>query len=326
MNTAITSIIITLISLILILLILCIFIFSNLIWVTPISVPSFITKLIEKAIVGSGVPDQYPSDAHKAEKVLETLPFEEITLNSSDGARLKGHILCPNESNGCLILACHGARSHAFGEFCFMIPYFYKNGYTMVLPEHRGCGNSDGKFMGYGTHESKDTFLWLDYAQKRFHNYDVFLLGVSMGAATVLMMSNNLKNTSVRGVIADCSYTSAWDEFAYQLKTSFHLPAFPILYICDFYCRCVANYSFKEASPYESVKNAEKPILFIHGRADDYVPFYMQKKLYDACASPKEYLVVDDAVHARSYYTNPSLYNKTVTDFISKNRKANKGE
>lgn len=321
MKTAITAVIITAVVLTLILFILCIFIFSNLVWERPISVPAFIVRLLEKIIAGSGVPDQYPSDAQMAEKKLEKLPFEKIILKAPDKAYLKGHILCPEKPNGCLIIACHGARSHAFGEFCFMIPYLYENGYTLVLPEHRGCGRSDGKFMGYGTHESKDTFLWLEYAQKRFQNYDIFLLGVSMGAATVLMMSNKLKNTSVRGVIADCSYTSAWDEFAYQLKTSFHLPAFPILYICDLYCRCFSHYSFKDASPVKAVKEADVPVLFIHGSADDYVPFYMQKDLYDACSSEKEYLVVNNAVHARSYYTNPSLYNETITKFMAKNRK-----
>lgn len=308
------------IALILLLFLICGFIFSNLIWEKPLQVPPFIKHIVEKLIAGNGVPDAYPQDAERAEEKLKSLPFEEITLTAPDGAHLKGHVLRPDKPNGCLVLACHGARSHAFGEFCFMIPFLYKNGYTLVLPEHRGCGKSDGKFMGYGTHESKDTFLWLDYAQRNFNDYDVYLLGVSMGAATVLMMSNQLKDTAVCGVIADCAYTSAWKEFEYQLKTSFHLPAFPILYICELYCRCIAHYSFKEASPVNAVKNADKPILFIHGKADDFVPFYMEKELYDACSSPKEYLVVENAVHARSYYTNPKLYGEKITEFMTKNR------
>ena len=106
------------------------------------------------------------------------------------------------------------------------------------MPEHRGCGISDGKFMGYGTHESRDTMLWLDYAEKRFPELSIFLLGVSMGAATVLMMSDKLPENSVKGIIADCSYTSAWDEFKYQLKVSFHLALF--LY-------CIYAISFAES-------------------------------------------------------------------------------
>ena len=197
-----------------------------------------------------------------------------------------------------------------------MAPYLYKNGYTLVIPDHRGCGESDGKYMGYGTHESKDTFLWLRYAKERFSENSIFLLGISMGAATVLMMSNHLEDAAVKGIIADCPYTSAWDEFSYQMHTSFHLPDFPILHICDLYCRALCGYAFKAASPLESVKCAKKPILFIHGSADDFVPTFMQDILFDACPTEKEKLTVEGAVHARSYYTNPMLYNQTLLTFM----------
>lgn len=324
MKTAILTVIAILVVLIIITFLLCGLIFSNLICTKPISVPDFIVRLVEKFLAGSAVPDSYPEDAARAEERLKELPFEDITLKAPDSAKLRGHVLRPRFPNGCVVIACHGARSNALGEFCFMIPELYKQGYTFVLPEHRGCGISDGKFMGYGTHESKDTFQWLDYTQKRFPDYDVFLLGVSMGAATVLMMSDRLKNTNVRGVISDCSYTSGWNEFAYQLKTSFHLPAFPLLFICDLYCRCYARYSFKDAAPIETVKRAAVPVLFIHGKKDDYVPFYMQGELYAACTAPKELLAVENAVHARSCYTAPDLYNKAITDFMMKNRKYKK--
>ncbi len=322
MKTAITAALV-IFALVLILFLICAFIFSYLIWVTPIKIPNFITRFFGKIITGNAIPEQYTTDALKAEAELEKLPFEEVTLTAPDGAHLRGHILCPEAPNGRLVIACHGARSHAFGEFCFTAPFLYENGYTLVLPEHRGCGRSDGKFMGYGTHESRDTLLWLDYAKSHFPGYDLFLLGVSMGAATVLMMSDKPACACVRGIIADCAYTSAWDEFSYHLKTSFHLPDFPLLHICNLYCRCIAHYSFRDASPINAVKNAVCPILFIHGKKDDFVPFYMERELYDACRAPKEILAVDGAVHARSFYTNPSLYGKTITDFMNRYSKSN---
>ena len=237
---------------------------------------------------------------------------------SDNGEKLIARIIEPQESNGRLILACHGARSWGVGEFCFISDYFYKNGYTVVMPDHRGCGDSDGKYMGYGTHESEDTFYWLNYAKQHYPDMDIFLLGVSMGAATVLMMSRKAEDCAVKGIIADCSYTSQWKEFAYQMKTSFHLPEFPILHICDLYGRLITGYSFKDASPLNAVTKAKKPILFIHGGKDDFVPTFMVKELYDACCTEKELLIVDDAVHARSYYTNPEIYENVIENFMDK--------
>lgn len=216
-----------------------------------------------------------------------------------------------------MIIACHGAHSSGICEFCFSAPYFHRMGYTILMPEHRGCGESEGKFLGYGTHESKDTFLWIDCARKRFPELDIFLLGVSMGGATVLMMSDKITDPAVKGIIADCSYTSAWDEFAYQLKNPFGLPAFPLLYIFDLYCRIICKYSLRDASPIKAVRGAKVPILFIHGAKDALVPVKMQKELFDACPTQKEMLTVENAVHAQSYYTDPRAYEAATEKFIN---------
>lgn len=288
-------------------------VFNLVIWRKTVRLPKF----IEKMIAGNEENDPvYEVDLQTAKAEFCALPREDVWLTAPDGARLLGRVLVPEHPNGRTMLLCHGARSSGIGEYRFMAPYLYKNGYTLVIPDHRGCGESDGKYMGYGTHESKDTFLWLRYAKERFPENSIFLLGISMGAATVLMMSNHLEDAAVKGVIADCPYTSAWDEFSYQIHTSFRLPDFPILHICDLYCRALCGYAFKAASPLDAVKCAKKPILFIHGAADDFVPIFMQDILFDACPTAKEKLTVEGAVHARSYYTNPELYNKTLLRFM----------
>lgn len=313
MKTAGIILFIVLCVLLLILVLACGLVFNLVIWRKTVRLPKF----IEKMIAGNAENDPvYEADLQTAKAEFCALPREDVWLTAPDGARLCGRVLVPEHPNGRTMLLCHGARSSGIGEYRFMAPYLYKNGYTLVIPDHRGCGESDGKYMGYGTHESKDTFLWLRYAKERFPENSIFLLGISMGAATVLMMSNHLEDAAVKGVIADCPYTSAWDEFSYQMHTSFHLPDFPILHICDLYCRALCGYAFKAASPLESVKCAKKPILFIHGAADDFVPTFMQDILFDACPTEKEKLTVEGAVHARSYYTNPTLYNQTLLTFM----------
>ncbi len=314
MKTALIVILITAAVLLLILFLACGFIFNQVIWRKTLKLPRFISDMVAG---NDASPDNFEIDSQRAIEWLLQLPLECVELTAPDGAHLKGKVLVPPQSNGRLILACHGARSSGIGEFCHISRYFYEKGYTLVMPDHRGCGESDGKFLGYGTHESKDTFLWLDYAKKRFPDLSIFLLGVSMGGATVLMMSDKLTDSAVKGVIADCPYTSAWDEFSYQIKTSFHLPEFPIIHICDLYCRIFAGYKFRDASPLDAVKNAKKPILFIHGGGDDFVPTFMQDILYDACPAPKYKLTVEGAVHARSYYQNNAVYEKSIEEFMN---------
>lgn len=315
MKTALIVLAVLLGVLVILLFLLCGFVFNQIIWHKQMPLPKFIGKLV----AGNEAPQSdFDRDRDAALKAFASFPIEKLTLTASNGERLCGSLIQPPKSNGRLLIACHGAHSSGVGEFCFDMPYFYRTGYTVLMPEHRGCGESDGKFLGYGTHESADTLLWLAYARERFPELKIYLLGVSMGGATVLMMSDKISDPAVKGIIADCPYTSAWDEFSYQLKTSFHMPNFPILYICNLICRLVCGYDFRDASPLEAVRDSRLPVLFIHGGDDDFVPQFMQEELYSACPTAKEKLTVAGAVHARSYYTDPKAYEAAMESFISK--------
>ena len=292
----------------------CGYAYNQIAWRKTFKLPTFLKRLI----AGNEQEGEYEVFCEKMRDEYNKYPLEKITLTLSKKEYLNAHLLVPPNPNGKIILASHGARSDGIGEFCKIGPYFYSKGYIVMMPDHRGCADSCGKYMGYGTHESKDTYLWVEYLKKRFPKQVIFLYGISMGAATVLMMSDNAEDEAIRGIISDCSYTSAWDEFSYQLKMSFHLPEFPVLYICDFYSKIFAGYSFKDAYPYEHVKKAKKPILFIHGRADDYVPYYMMDILYKACPNEKYKVTIDNALHARSYYQDNIKYEKEIEKFIEK--------
>lgn len=319
MKTALIILAVLLGVLIILLLLICGFTFNQIIWYKQVPLPKFIGRLI----AGNESPQSdYDRDRDAALKAFADFPIEKLSLTASNGEILRGSVITPPNTNGKLLIACHGAHSSGIGESCFAMPYFYREGYTVLMPEHRGCGESDGKFLGYGTHESKDTLLWLEYARKRFPELNIYLYGVSMGGATVLMMSDKINDPAVKGVIADCSYTSAWDEFSYQLKTSFHLPNFPMLHTCNLICRLICGYDFRDASPVKAVSNSSLPVLFIHGAADDFVPQFMQDELYAVCPTRKEKLTVDGAVHARSYYTDPAAYESAMESFIAECEKS----
>lgn len=301
-------------ALIALLFLVCFFAFNNTVWRKQIKMPDFIMK----KIVGENEIGNYEKDYCRAYNAFTKLNHNKVELEAPDGARLVGHILVPENSNGKLVVACHGARSSGLGEFVFLGKKLYDEGYTLVMPDHRGCGESDGRFLGYGTHESVDTYLWVDYAKEHFPQHSIYLLGVSMGGATVLMMSPKAKENGIKAIIADCAYTSAWNEFSYHLCKGFHLPDFPIMNIADMYCRLLAGYGFKDASPITAVEKSSVPVLFIHGSADDFVPYYMMNELYEACKSEKYMLSVEGAEHARAYYTAPEKYFSALEEMIKK--------
>ena len=152
----------------------------------------------------------------------------------------------------------------------------------------------------------------------------IILHGISLGGATTVFASGleidgkTMKDQHVIGLVEDCGYTSAWDQFAYQLKTLFNLPKFPMMNIVDIICKIRAGYFISDASAIKQVKKTSIPTLFIHGDSDSFVPFEMQEKLYDACSAEKEKVVIEGATHARAAYTNPELYWLSVENFLDK--------
>ena len=204
-----------------------------------------------------------------------------------------------------------------------MAPYgkmFCDMGYSVLTPDARAHGESEGDYIGMGWLERADVLSWINSVTGADPEAEIVLLGVSMGGATVMMASGEDLPDNVKCIVEDCGYSSVWDEFRLQLKNVFGLPAFPLLNAASFVCQIRAGYSFKEASSVSQLEKATVPMLFIHGDADTFVPFSMLDVVYEACASAeKEKLVVHDAAHGAAADTDPELYWNTVTDFVEKN-------
>ena len=203
-----------------------------------------------------------------------------------------------------------------------MAPYakmFYDMGYSVLTPDARAHGESEGTYIGMGWLERPDVLGWIDSITTGDPEAEIVLHGVSMGGATVMMAAGEELPDHVKCIVEDCGYSSVWDEFRLQLKNVFHLPAFPLLNAASLMCRIRAGYSFQEASSVRQLQKASVPMLFIHGDADTFVPFSMLDVVYDACSSEeKEKLVVHDAAHGAAADTDPELYWETVTAFVGK--------
>ncbi|MDU3324204.1 MAG: alpha/beta hydrolase, partial [Escherichia coli] len=189
---------------------------------------------------------------------------------------------------------------------------------NVLIPDLRGHGMSEGDYIGMGWDERLDIIDLINYIIDVDKDSEIVLYGVSMGAATVMNVSGENLPSNVKAIIEDCGYTSAWDQFSYQLDELFGLPPFPMMHTASLIGKFRAGYWLKEASPLEQVKNSKTPTLFIHGDKDDFVPFSMLDQVYDACSAPKEKLVIEGAGHAKSSKVNPDMYWNGISKFLSK--------
>lgn len=228
--------------------------------------------------------------------------------------RLHGKLFKNDSSNYALV--CHGYTSKA-KHMAGFVNKFYSLGYNVLAVDARAHGDSEGTKIGMGWPERMDVIEWIKLILSWNSDAKIILHGVSMGAATVLMTSGEALPENVKVVIADCGYTSEWDEFRREADV-LHIPWFPVLNVASKLSKLYDGYNFKQASAIEQVKKSRIPTLFIHGSEDELVPYDMLGKLYSAASCEKECLTVDGAGHALSSSVEPELYWNTVESFIEK--------
>ena len=247
-------------------------------------------------------------------------PLEQIDITAGDGIRLRGYYLPAAQPSDRLVIGLHGYTSSGLSNFSPHSYFFHQQGFDCLIVDARAHGESGGKYIGFGVLDRFDCLAWINYVEKRFGGEKrIILHGTSMGATTALMtLGFSSLPDSVKGVISDCAFTSPYDVFVHILKRDYHLPPFPIMQFNSILCKSKAGYSFDEYSTLTALKQTDRPVLFIHGAEDNFVPVPMSFENAEACRSPHELLIVDGAGHGASYYENMYLYEYTEWSFIEK--------
>ena len=195
---------------------------------------------------------------------------------------------------------------------------FHEMGYNILVPDDRGAGDSQGNYIRFGWPDRLDYLKWIKQViRKNGSNSQIVMFGVSMGGATTMMVSGEKTPKQVKAFIEDCGYTSVYDEISYQAKQMYNLPTLPLVPAVSAITKVRAGYGFKQASALKQVKKNKKPMLFIHGTNDKFVPTRMVYPLYKADNGPKKLVLFKGAAHAKSYQSNPKKYEKTVSDFLA---------
>ena len=243
---------------------------------------------------------------------------EDVYIKSFDGFDLYGSLFSvPDGNTKGTVLMCHGFHGVAPRDFAGLPEFYLSLGYNVLVINQRAHNKSGGKYLTYGIKERFDCRDWILYINNRFgSDKPVFLHGLSMGCATVLMASGLELPANVKGIVADCGYTSPYDIILSVLKNGMKLPAFPIMPLSEILVKCIAGFGLKEYSTLDAMKTNRIPILFVDGDKDDFVPTWMTQKNYEACVAEKRIFWVKGAKHAESFYIDKEVYETEVKDFL----------
>ena len=243
--------------------------------------------------------------------------YEPITITSFDSSKLFARYYHVSDNAPVQILF-HGYKSSSLLD-CSGGSYFADQlGHNAIVVDQRSHGQSDGTVITFGIKERKDCLCWIQYAIKRFgKDVPIILSGLSMGAATVLMVTDLNLPENVKGIIADCPYSSP-KEIIMKVAKQMHFPPrlmLPFVWLGGF---LFGHFNLFESTAVDAIKNCEIPILILHGDADELVPCEMSQSMLTSGAKDITLETFAGAGHGLSYIVIPDKYEKVVLEFIDK--------
>ncbi|MBU1144343.1 MAG: alpha/beta hydrolase [Firmicutes bacterium] len=245
----------------------------------------------------------------------DTWAKSEYKIHSRFGYDLQAYYIKPIELTNRFVILAHGYTYTHHG--CVKYAKMMRDlGFNVVLYDERYHGESGGKNCTLGFYEKDDLY---DVISDTFERYgeNLFLgtYGESMGAATVLL--EQAFDKRIKFVVSDCAFSDLEDLIKYLIKRKVKYANRLLLCVSNFYFKLFTKATFKKVCPKSSLSQASVPILFVHGKEDEFIPPVHSQILYEICPSPKAiYIGENRAKHAETASKNPKEYQKILENFL----------
>ena len=270
---------------------------------------------IVKKIISSGEDEMFKNFSEQIENGRNALISRKktnVSIKSFDGLNLRGYYI-EGENPNRTIICVHGYHGSPIHDFGGATEDLLKLA-NILLIDQRAHGESEGKYITFGVLESRDCIQWAEWLRKeKGQEHNIYLDGVSMGATTVLLASSGGLPSNVRGIIADCGFTSPKEILRDMTQKMFKVNTNILLSSIDIYCRIFAGFSLSQMHTVDAMSKNSIPILFAHGQADNLVPHSMTQAAFDACNAPKHLVLSEKANHGMSYMVDFEKYSKAIS-------------
>ena len=253
----------------------------------------------------------------QTEEWLETAARSKVQVRTNDGYLLTAAEF-PAEAGDRWVLLLHGYTGWKEEMYQFAC-WYHQQGYSVLVPDLRCQGESEGDFIGMGWTDHYDCELWIAHILEQAPEAQIVLHGQSMGAATALLMAGSPEvSERIKAVVADSAYTSAYEMFGDKITEWFHLPAALFVDSACVMLRLRGGYDLRDASPLGAVAASGIPTLFIHGDEDRMIDVNMSYALFEAAACEKELFIVEGAGHAQAQDKAPDVYYGRIGEFLER--------
>jgi fermentation-respiration switch protein FrsA (DUF1100 family) len=193
------------------------------------------------------------------------------------------------------ILYIHG-NAEDLGDIQEILEKLRNLGFSVFAYDYRGYGTSQGTPTEKYAYEDIDTAYNYLTKNLKINPEQIIVFGRSVGGGSAVDLASR---KPIAGLIIESTFTSAFRVV---------IP-FPIL-------------PFDKFNNLDKIKKVKCPVLVMHGKLDDIIPFEHSEKLFAAVNSPKLFLGIENANHNDFFDVAGEKYGKSLLEFadlVSKN-------
>lgn len=227
------------------------------------------------------------------------LEYEDVRLRAEDGTDLHGWFV-PGAPDGPVVLFFHGNAGN-ISHRLETLRLLRGLGASTLIIDYRGYGLSEGRPSEDGLYQDARA-AWVHLTTERgIPPSRIIVFGRSLGGAVAVWLAAQVEPA---GVVAESTFTSAPD-----LGASVY-PWLPV--------RLLSRFSFDSAATLPTVAC---PVLVVHSRDDEIVPFSHGERLYQLAPEPREMLELRGG-HNDGFLVTGPRYTAAVKDFLWRNTRA----
>jgi fermentation-respiration switch protein FrsA (DUF1100 family) len=223
------------------------------------------------------------------------LEYENVQLKTPDNLLLSAWYIPAKNARFTLLFCCGNGGN--ISDRLVNINIFNKLEVNCLIFNYRGYGNSGGKPSEKGLYiDAQTAYDWL-INEKKISPENMIIYGQSLGGSVAAYLASNVK---AKGLIIESCFTS----FADIAKK--YYPYMPI--------KLLAKYSFKTI---DYLKKVKCPVLIIHSRNDEIVPFEFGLRLYkEAAKEPKEFIEISGS-HNEGFIYSGQIYREGLSNWLN---------
>ena len=236
----------------------------------------------------------YPERIISADPSNVGLEFKSVSFETEDRVKLSGWLI-PSEGASGVILFCHGNAGN-ISHRLESIQIFHRLGLDIFIFDYRGYGRSEGRPSEIGTYRDAEAAWQYLVEERQVSPNRIVVFGRSLGGAVAAWLAHR---HTPGALILESTFTSVPDIGA---KLYPYLPV-----------RLLSRYKYDTARYLDGVNC---PVLIVHSREDEIMPFSHGQRLFERATEPKEFLEISGS-HNEGFIMSGKHYEEGLNAFIS---------